>query len=137
MKNEIKNLTLEKERILKDNYLLLKENQSLKNEVNRLKPIVDRFTLSSEKLKIILNSQRAVYNRAGLGYNLRERQKFLKNIYVHADDSTKITCFKCEKLGHKAYTCHTHNVRKIWVPKGTILTNPRGPKKAWVPKSKA
>ena len=48
---------------------LLQENQSLKNEITKLKPIVEKFTLSSNKLNMILDNQKAVYDKAGLGYN--------------------------------------------------------------------
>ena len=46
---------------------LISENKSLKLDVEKYKPIVDKFTYSSEKLNMILNSQRAVFNKAGLG----------------------------------------------------------------------
>ena len=119
---------------------MLQENQSLKNDINKLKPIVDKFTLSSNKLNMILDNQKAVYDKAGLGYNLLKKQKFLKNIYVNysSNKSTNITCFKCGRIGHKSYTClksANTTIKKIWVPKGTILTNLKGPKKAWVPKT--
>ena len=51
----------------------------------------------------------------------------------------KVTYFKCDKLEHKAYAClssESENVKKVWVPKGTIVTNPKGSKKDWVPKVK-
>ena len=53
----------------------------------------------------------------------------------------EIKCFKCGKVGYKAYACLLNksvstNVKKIWVPKGTIVTNLKRPKLAWVPKVK-
>ena len=45
----------------------------MKNQVGRLKPIVDKFTLSSTKLNMILENQRAIFNKAGLGYNPLKR----------------------------------------------------------------
>ena len=52
-----------------------------------------------------------------------------------------ITFFKYGKVGHKAYTCLSNkfvdrNIKKIWVPKETIVTNSKGSKLAWIPKVK-
>ena len=54
---------------------------------------------------------------------------------------SNIIFFKYDKVGHKAYTCSSNkftdtNVKKIWVSKGTIVTNPKGSKLAWIPKVK-
>ena len=54
---------------------------------------------------------------------------------------SNITCSKCGKIGHKAYECLSNkfvstNVKKIWISKETIMTNPKRPKLAWVPKVK-
>ena len=54
---------------------------------------------------------------------------------------SNITYFKCGKVGLKAYAYLSNkfvstNVKKIWVPKGTIVTNSKGSKLAWVPKVK-
>ena len=46
----------------------MEENKTLKKEVDKLKPLVDKFTCSSDKLQMILNNQRRVYDRAGLRY---------------------------------------------------------------------
>ena len=92
---------------------------------------------------MILDNQKAVYNKARLGYNPLKKQKFLKNIYVNSlsNKSSNISCFKYGRVGHKSYTCFSNksansNIKKIWVPKGTIMTNQKGPKKTWVPKTK-
>ena len=54
---------------------------------------------------------------------------------------SKIIYFKCGKIGHKAYACLSNkfvstNVKKIWVPKRFIVSNPKKFKLAWVPKVK-
>ena len=54
---------------------------------------------------------------------------------------SNIICFKCGKIGHKAYACLSNkivstNVKKIWISKGTIMTNLKGPKLVWVLKVK-
>ena len=69
---------------------------------------------------MILENQKAVYDKAGLGYNPLKKQKYLKNIYVNSlsNKSSNITCFKCGRVGHKSYTCFFNksvnsNVKKI------------------------
>ena len=98
-----------------------------------LKPLVDKFICSSEKLRMILNNQKAIYDKTEICYNSNKKQKFLKNLYTHSTSSyssSNITCFCCSKLGHKAYACNSRQinenlVKKVWVPKGTINANPK------------
>ena len=92
---------------------------------------------------MILDNQKIIYDKAGLGYNSLKEQKFLKNIFVNSSYNkfSNITCFKCGKVGHKSYSCffnksENFNVKKIWISKGTIMTNLKGSKKIWVPKVK-
>ena len=86
-------MTNEKEKLLKDNDKLIqenkclkehleltnekdkvsKENQTLKEELKKVKPFVDKFTYSSEKLEMLLNNQRTVFNKAGLGYETQKK----------------------------------------------------------------
>ncbi len=95
---------------------------------------------------MILDSQKAVYNKAGLGYRTNTKQKFLKNIFVKAKNEN-VTCYCCNKIGHRAYECNFRKssqnkssnnqkikFKKVWVPKGTWSTNPKGPNLVWVPK---
>ena len=48
---------------------LTSENKNLKSKLDKYKLIIYKFTYSSEKLDMILNSQQAVFNRVGIGYN--------------------------------------------------------------------
>ena len=100
--------------------ILFQENLNLKNEIVKLKPIVKKFTLSSNKLNMILKNQKVIYDKASLGYNPLKKQKFLKNIYVNSSNNkfSNITCFKYGKIGHKSYTCLSNkflnfNTKKI------------------------
>ena len=100
-----------------------------------MKPFVEKFTYSSEKLNLLLNNQRAVFDKAGLGFRTHKKQKLFKNFFVPA--SSSITCYTCGIKGHKSYMCNKrklNNTKKVWVPKGTNATNQKGPKMAWVPK---
>ncbi|XP_074560181.1 uncharacterized protein LOC141816265, partial [Curcuma longa] len=46
--------------------LLEDENKALKSEVEKLKSLLGKFSTSSKTLDMILNAQRAVYNKAGI-----------------------------------------------------------------------
>ena len=48
---------------------MIQKNLNLKNKIAKLKPIVEKFTLSSTKLQMILDNQKTVYDKANLGYN--------------------------------------------------------------------
>ncbi|GAV58287.1 hypothetical protein CFOL_v3_01821 [Cephalotus follicularis] len=133
---------------------LEKENETLKLEVDALKKTFSKFSNSSEKLDNLLGLQRCVFNKAGLGYdemnNVKHFQKYLEKKDIKRTSSS-ITCNYCNKNGHTTHNCyhkkndmHKRNIllrnqmfklRTIWVPKGTFITNPSGPKATWVPKS--
>ena len=78
-----------------------------------------------------------------LGYKPKNKIKFLTNFFItpsSVDNTSYITCFSCGKIGQKAFVCNTRKlngkiVKRIWIPKGTIATNPKGSKKTWVPKT--
>ena len=59
----------------------------------------------------------------------------IKHTYV---PNSKIICYACHKIRHKVNQCNilkkNSHVKQIWIPKGTHLTNQKGPKVAWVPK---
>ena len=65
---EIKCLKNQNLELNNENDLLSKENLALKNELKNVKPFVEKFTYSSEKLDMLLNNQRAIFNKAGLEY---------------------------------------------------------------------
>ena len=46
----------------------LQEKKKYKEELEKLKSFVEKFTYSSEKLNMFLNNQRAIFNKAGLGF---------------------------------------------------------------------
>ena len=101
---EVKNQSLLKENINLLNYKdnLSKENDRLVKEVEKLKPIVDKFTLSSQKLNLVLDSQKAVYDKAGLGYNPSRNQKYLRNMFSKwFIFNPKIAYYKLNKVSKK------------------------------------
>ena len=123
---------------------LTSENKNLRLKLDKYKPIVDKFTYSSKKLDMILNSQRAVFNRARLGYNPNNKQKCVNNFFKKSTKIKISTCYCCGKIGHKSYECNlkkNHRVnnlgsklKQVWVPKETKVENLGLSKKSWMPK---
>ena len=47
-----------------------------------------------------------------------------------------VTCKKCGFKGHFDSNCNKIRIKQIWVKKCDLYaTNPKGPKKIWVPKT--
>ncbi|GAV88101.1 hypothetical protein CFOL_v3_31524 [Cephalotus follicularis] len=138
---------------------LQKENETLKLEIDALKKTFSKFSNSSDKLDKLLGLQRCVSNKAGLGYdemnNVKHFQKYLEKKDIKKTSSS-IICNYCNRNGHTTHNCYhkindmykrnkfkqnmfhrnqMFKIRTIWVPKGTFITNPPGPKATWVPKS--
>ncbi|GAV80750.1 zf-CCHC domain-containing protein, partial [Cephalotus follicularis] len=115
------------------------ENKKLKLEVDALKKTFSTFSNSSAKLDNLLGLQRCVFDKAGLGYEEMKNVKHLKKKFKK--DEPKIVCNYCGRLGHVSTSCIYRNnfgfgkTIKIWVPKGTFVTNLQGPKFKWVPKT--
>ena len=82
--------------MLKLNELLKNKNIELKKELGRLKPFVDRFTLNSQKLDMILGIQQVVFDKAGLGYKNSYKRKIVENLYKKSSNEN-LTCFCCGK----------------------------------------
>ena len=120
------------------------ENSALKKKNIDLHSIVTKFTLGEKNFKMLLGSQRCVFDKGGLGYKPYIKQKYLKNYFVkastssytHTSSDSHAICHACNRKGHKIYDCiyKKANGKVEWVPKGT-KANSQGPKKAWVPKS--
>ncbi|GAV82915.1 hypothetical protein CFOL_v3_26366 [Cephalotus follicularis] len=117
----------------------LKENEKLKIEIDALKKSFSIFSNSSTKLDNLLGLQRCVFDKAGLGYEEIKNVKHFNNFFVKKFEP-KIVCNYCGRMGHISTSCFARNnlcygkTRKIWVPKGTLVTNLQGPKLKWVPK---
>ncbi|GAV76387.1 UBN2 domain-containing protein [Cephalotus follicularis] len=65
--------------------------------------------------------------------------KHFQNFFIKKSEP-KMSCNYCGRLGHVSTSCVYRNnryygkTRKIWVPKGTFVTNTQEPKFIWVPK---
>ncbi|GAV76039.1 hypothetical protein CFOL_v3_19514 [Cephalotus follicularis] len=134
-------LELEKDKEMANS--LEKENESLKLEIDALKKTFLKFSNSSDKLDKLLGIQRCVFHKAGLGYDEMNNVKHFNNFFVTKNEP-KITCNYCGKNGHISpsyfykknvlYRPKIVRIKKIWVPKGTKVTNMQGPKITCVPK---
>ncbi|GAV90508.1 zf-CCHC domain-containing protein [Cephalotus follicularis] len=115
------------------------ENKKLKLEIYALKKTFSKFSNSSDKLDNLLGLQRCVFDKAGLGYEEMINAKHFNNFFVKKIEP-KIVCNYCGGIGHVSTSCSLRKnacfgkTRKIWVPKGTLVTNLQGPKFKWVPK---
>ena len=76
----------------------------MEHEQNKSKPFVDKFTLSSCKLNMILRDQKAIFDKACLGFKSYVKQKFVNNLYRKYVNEN-MSCSYYEKLGHKLYEC--------------------------------
>ncbi|GAV81530.1 UBN2 domain-containing protein, partial [Cephalotus follicularis] len=138
--------------------ILEEENKNLKIEIDALKKTFSNFSNSSEKLEKLLGIQRCVFYKAVLGYDEMNNVKHYQNFFDRKNKIEKekiekdfiekknsfISCNYCGKNGHISSSCFYKShfmsksklrIKKIWVPKGTIITKPPGPKVTWGPKS--
>ena len=72
MKEKI-SLAKEKEKSLKYDKSLVKENEKFKKEIKVLKPMIDKFIFSSQKLQMILNNQKAIFNKTRISFNFLKK----------------------------------------------------------------
>ncbi|GAV57696.1 hypothetical protein CFOL_v3_01233 [Cephalotus follicularis] len=118
----------------------MEENERLKIEIDALRKTFSNFSNSSDKLDNLLGLQRCVFDKAGLGYEEMKNVKHFKNFFVKKVEP-QFCCNYCGRIGHITTSCSFRNnlcygkTRKIWVPKGTLVTNLQGPKFKWVPKT--
>ena len=105
--------------------------------------MIDKFTLNAKKLQMIFNNQKVVFDKAWIGFKTQKKQKFLKNFFVKESSliSQNVIYFCYDKTRHKSYVCNfrkvkdSQNIKKVWILKGTMATNPKEPKMIWVPKT--
>ena len=106
-------------------------------------------------LNVILKAQRFVNDRSRIGYDpkldkkkgrKKAGDKLYLNYFQHSVHTSNpfAFCNYCNRKGHHTSSCIHKKKGTIgtykWVPKGSyiqkiICTNPKGPKKMWVPKT--
>ncbi|RDX88301.1 hypothetical protein CR513_30125, partial [Mucuna pruriens] len=139
LKIKFSKLTKDFKSLEKENSILKKQNKKLKEkktndlskvntyEVTKLKKVIDlrqsraKFVNGIEILNKLLKYSKSPHDKSVLGF---EKEKEIK-------EKPNIHCSNYRKFG-----CRSHDYRKH--PKGSSKpssTNPKGPKKFWVPKS--
>jgi cell division protein FtsB len=119
--------------IVHNSNLLINENKELKLKVENLTKILTNFTNGKKNLDNLLGSQRCVFDKAGIGYNPKIKEKHYQKFFINENLLKSPICKHCGKIGHNIHTCPMKIM--IWIIKGTSPpTNLRGPKKIWVPK---
>jgi hypothetical protein len=115
--------------IAHDSNLLENENKELKLKVENLNKILTNFTNGKKNLDNLLGSHKCVFDKAGIGYNPKVKEKHYKKFFINENFLKSPICEHCGKLGHNIHSCPMKNM--IWIIKGTTppRTNPRGPKK--------
>ena len=59
---------MKRKRFLEKLNSLACENKKLNDELKKIKPFIKKFTYGSKNLHILLNEQRAIFNKTGLGF---------------------------------------------------------------------
>ena len=131
----------------KEKEILIEEKSVLKKNADDFSLIATKLTNGKENIEKLLGSQIQSLSKHGLGYNMLSKKKASKTVFVKQGSLKNDACSYCGIHGHYAFSCKLRQtkhvgVKQIWVPKGTILpnlvnTNQKGPKKIWVPISKA
>ena len=159
LKKKNKTLEIENESLLNrinessiDHSSCIMEQQKLKDEIDRIHKefsyVVNKFSCGNDKFEKLLSLQRYSLSKHGLGCDSFVKESSLINKFSINNEKDSLNlglpkCTRCLKVGHSAHSClslrRTIKVKKMWIPKGTILpnlvhvTNTRGPKVAWVP----
>ena len=119
--------------LLKKNKDLISKTEDLTKDLEKAKSLLNRFTLSSNRLDMMLKDQQAIFNKAWLGCKTYQKQKSINNIYKKLSYDN-LVCFCCDKLGHKSYTCNMRKcpnsirIKQVWIIKKSLLDKVEIPK---------
>ena len=99
--------------------------------------------MAKQKLNNMLETQRAFFDKDGLGYNRIEKETHFKNFFVTQNKSFDASsiCTHCHKLGHTFHTCSLKTITyrgklimRVQVPKGVTTSQDEATKIKWIPK---
>ena len=104
--------------------------ESLEMKVHYLLKTMDKFSKGQSNLETVLASQKCFFGKAGLGFNLNSKNKYVSKPFASFFEKQPIVlskqpveiCHYCMKRGHTIRFCR---VRRFFVPKGILK---------WVPK---
>ena len=139
LRNKKTNLDKSLKNLVKKNNDLISKTEGLTKDLEKAKSLLDRFTLSSNRLDMMLKNQWAIFDKAGLGYKTYQKQKSINNIYIKSS-SDNLVYFCCGKLGHKSYTCNMRKcpnsirIKQVWIVKKPLIDKVERPKVTWIPK---
>lgn len=125
---------------LKGTRYIKKENEELKRKVSCSNEILEKFKIGSKRLDEMFSSQMSGLNKEDLDYNVGK--PFIKNYKPLMKAHTLHVKYKiCAFIGHTIGQYPIKNdksfkIKKVWVHKRALKTNPIGPKIVWVPKGK-
>ena len=97
---------------------LQSENSNLKREIQKLKPFVEKMTLSSKNLELLLSSKRGSDNKTGIGYNSPN----LDRISKHTSASTSKSHPKRQKVNFENYR-HVRTMISTTKPHANVSNN--------------
>ena len=122
LRDDYKALTSESDTLKEKNKAFLinteslkSENLNLKREIQKLKPFVEKMTLSSKKLELLLSSKRDFDNKTGIGYN----SPILNRISTYASASTSKSYPNRQKVNFENYR-HVRTLISTTKPHTTI-----------------
>nr|QCQ81933.1 hypothetical protein [Ammopiptanthus mongolicus] len=81
------------------------EVEKLQQKVSVLTNDLAKFVNGTKNLDMMLGAQKCSFDKAGLGYNKKVTQKYLKNFFVKASEKLETTCSFCHKSGHHISVC--------------------------------
>ena len=95
----------------------------LKKKSNKLNEIVLKFTNGQKMLDNLINSQKCVFDKGGLGYKPNLKQKYYKNYFVKSTSiNNQVVCHYCNQNSHMKLGCPIkrkvcYGVKCVWVRK--------------------
>ena len=73
----------------------------LRKKSNELNEIFFKFINGQKMLDNVLNSQKCVFDKGGLGYKPNLKQKYYKNYFVNNTSiNNQVACHYCNQDGH-------------------------------------
>jgi len=113
-----------------------KNCESLQKKVLYLVKTVDTIAKGKSNHENVLASQKCVFGKSGLGFNLRSKNNgcskpfstIMKNQSVKKSKQPVVCCFYCMRKGHSVRFC---KIRKFYVAKGILKWVPKNAKVPW------
>ena len=101
------------------------KNLELSTKCDAKHKTILKFTQGQENLDRLLSTQRASFNKEGIGYDHFNKKKNYRNFFVKPTlhEMNVKTSDYYSKNGHITYSKSTPKIIQIWVPKGTRPPN--------------